>query len=280
MAAAEALILHDSVAAARGEKISGREDRNVAVPKLERGVLERRRRRDAGVGDDDVQAAVGDDRLAERGVDRRLVRHVDVDSGHRVLAESLAEVGNRRIQALGVDVGEHDASALAHKPSCDRLSDSARAAGHQRDAPGERFRLRQALKLGLFEQPIFDIEGFLLLKSDIAADAGCATHHVDRVDVEFRAGAGGRLILGEGQHADARNEIDDGVGIAHRRRVRPFTALIISRVVGAIIGKILVERRNDRIEIARRRIEWQHERADLGAQEVIRAGCPERRQGP
>ena len=32
----------------------------------------------------------------------------------------------------------------------------------QRDAAGEGFRLRHALELGLFQQPIFDIERFLL----------------------------------------------------------------------------------------------------------------------
>ena len=107
----------------------------------------------------------------ERGLDLGLVGHVDVNAADHILAEPLAEVGDGRIEALGVDVGEHDAGAFAHEPSRDRLPDAARAAGHQRDAPGERFRLRHALKLGLLEQPILDIERFLLRKPDIAADA-------------------------------------------------------------------------------------------------------------
>ena len=199
----------------------------IAVPKVERGVLKRRRGRDAGVGDDDVQSAVGEHGVAERRIDRRLARHVDVNAGDRVLAESLAEVRDGLIEAFRVDVGEHDAGALTHEPRGDRLPDAARAARHKRDAPGKRFRLRHALKLRLFEQPIFDIERFLLRKADVAADARGAAHDVDRVDVEFCGDARGRLVLGEGQHADARDEIDDGVGIAHRRRVRPLAALIV-----------------------------------------------------
>ena len=129
------------------------------------------------------------------------------------------------------------------------LPDAAGAAGHQRDAPRQRFRLRHALKLRLLEQPIFDVERLLLGEADVAADAGGAAHDVDRVDVEFRGDAGGRLVLGEGQHADARDEVDDGVGIAHRRRVRPPAALIVGRVVRAIVRKSLVERSDDRVEI-------------------------------
>ncbi len=125
------------------------------------------------------------------GLDRGLARHVDMDSRDHVLAVPLAELGDRRIEALSVDVGEHDAGAFAHESRSDRLSDAASAASHQRDPPGERLRLRHALKLRLLEQPIFNIEGLLLVQSDIAADAGRATHHVDCVDVEFRGDAGG-----------------------------------------------------------------------------------------
>ena len=120
---------------------------------------------DARVGDEDVQAAKGEDRFVKRSFDLALIRHVDMDAADHILAEPLAELSDGGVQALGVDVGEHDAGAFAHEPSCDRLPDAACAPCHQRDAPGERFRLRHALKLRLFQQPIFDIERFLLRKS-------------------------------------------------------------------------------------------------------------------
>ena len=146
----------------------------------------------------------------------------------------------------------------------------------KRDAAGERLRLRHALELGLFEQPVFDVERLLLGEADIAADAGGAAHDVDGVDVELGGDPRRRLVLGEGQHADARNEIDDGVGIAHRRRIRPLAALVIGRVVGAIGREPLVERGDDRVEVHRRRIEGEDQRPDLGAQEMVGAGGAER----
>ena len=112
-AAAEALILHDPVAGPGGQEIAGGEDRDVAVPKFERGVLERRRRGDARVGDDDVDPAVAEDGVAERGLRRRLVRHVADHACDRVLAEKLAEFGDGPIEARSVDVREHDAGAVA-----------------------------------------------------------------------------------------------------------------------------------------------------------------------
>ncbi len=69
------------------------------------------------------------------------------------------------------------------------------------------------------------------LKPDIGADAGGAAHDVDRVDVELAGDARGRLVLGEGDHADARDQIDHRVGIAHRRRIAVFAAIVVGGVV-------------------------------------------------
>ena len=92
-----------------------------------------------------------------------------------------------------------------------RPADAAGAAGDQRDLAGERLRLRHALQLGLFEQPVLDVEGLLLGQADIGRDRGGAAHDVDGVDVELARDARRRLVLGEGEHADARHQIDDGV---------------------------------------------------------------------
>ena len=115
------------------------------------------------------------------------------------LPNALAEFGDGRLEARLVDVGEHDAGAFAHEARGDRLADAARPAGDERDAAGERFRLRHALELGLLQEPVFDVERLLLGEADIAADAGGAAHDVDRVDVEFRGDPRRRLVLGEGR---------------------------------------------------------------------------------
>ena len=248
--AANSLVLHDAVAGAGGQEITCREDRDVPVPKLQRRVLERRRRGDAGVGDQDIEAAVGEQRLAEtrRRPRPRSVTSID-DPDRDILAEALAEVADCLVQALGVDVGEDDACAFAHHPLGDRPADAARPAGNQRYAACERLGLRHALKLRLLQQPILDIERLLLVEPDVRADARRPAHDVDGVAVEFRRDPGGRLVLGEGQHADAGNEIDDGVGIAHRRRVRPLAAVVIGGIVGAVGRQVFVERRDDGFEI-------------------------------
>ena len=59
-------------------------------------------------------------------------------------------------------------------------------------------------------------------------------HHVDRVDVELARDPRRRLVLGEGDHADAGHEIDDRVRVAHRRAVGPPAALVVAGIVRAV----------------------------------------------
>ena len=98
----------------------------------------------------------------------------------------------------------------------------------------------------------------------IGTDTIGAAHDVDGVDIELRSDACRRLVLGEGDHANLRDQIDHRVGIAHGRRVRMFAGLVVGRIVFAIIFDQAVQccaigiMRND-------------QRADLGAQEMIRA---------
>src|SRR5690606_38572134 len=121
-------------------------------------------------------------------------------------------------------------------------------------------------------QPVFDIEGFLLGQPLIFADGRGSAHHVDGVDVEFAGNAGGGLVLGEGEHADARHEIDHGVGIAHGRRVVVFAAVVIGLVVDTVGGDLVGKAGNHGVHIRIGRIEVDHQRADLGAQEMVGAG--------
>src|SRR5690349_7346353 len=66
---------------------------------------------------------------------------------------------------------------------------------------------RHALQLGLFEQPVLDVEGFLFGKAAVGGHAGRAAHHVDGVDVEFAGNAGRGLVGRKGDHAHAGHEI-------------------------------------------------------------------------
>ena len=268
--AANPLALHQPERLARDEEITGGENVHVLLPKLETGILDRRRRGDAGIRDDDVDAAEGARDLFERGDHRRLVSHVELDADRRIAAMALGDRHDTLVQRLLVDI--------ADQPLCGRPANAAGAAGHIGDASGQRFRRGQALQLGLFQEPVFDIEGLLLRKADIGTDARGAAHDVDRVDIELAGDARRRLILGEGEHAYTRRKIHDRVRIAHRGRVRMLAALVIGGVVAPVAGEKIVETGNHLVETVALRIKGKNQRPDLGAQKVIRAGRAERRQ--
>ena len=217
------------------------------------------------IGHDDVDAAEPLDRLAKRRRDRRLVGDVRLDGVDDIAAEARGETLARLDQGLVVDVGEDDARALRQEPARDGPADSAGAAGHQRHPPGQRLGPGQALQLRLLEQPVLDVERLLLGEADIAVDPGGTAHDVDRVDVELGRDPGRGLVAGEGQHADARHEVDHRVGIAHGRAVGVPATFIVAGIVLAVVLDQPVQGRL--VGIGR-----DHERADLGAQEVVGAG--------
>src|SRR3954463_13014105 len=90
-----------------------------------------------------------------------------------------------------VQVGDHDAGALAGQPLRDRLADAAGRAGDQGHARGERLGLRHALELGLLQRPVLDAELLRLVDGGVGGDRLGTAHDVDRVDVELTGHPGG-----------------------------------------------------------------------------------------
>ena len=86
-------------------------------------------------------------------------------------AVAAAEVGAGLGERLGVDVGEDDAGAFAQQPLGGGWPMPPAPPVTSAIAAGEALRLRHALELGLFEQPVFDVEGFLLGQAAIVDDA-------------------------------------------------------------------------------------------------------------
>ncbi len=179
-----------------------------------------------------------------------------------------------------IDIGQHHAGTLADQTCRRCATDAAGAAGDEGNLARKALRLRHALQLGFFEQPVLDVEGFLFRQALIFGNRRGAAHDVDGVDVELAGDAGGGLVAGEGQHADARNQEDDRVGVAHGGRVVMLAVVVVAGVIGAIILQRLVETGDDCIDIRLRRIEIDDQRADLGAQEVVRAAGAERTERP
>ncbi len=243
-------------------------------------VFDRRGRSNAGIRDEDVDAAELDAGFGEGRNDGVFFGHVELDAAHRICAVLLDKVFLAALKRRLVDIGKHHAGALAHQTRSRRAADAAGAAGDEGNAAGQALRLRHALQLGLFEQPIFDVEGFLLRQALIFGDRRRAAHHVDGVDVKFAGDAGRRLVAGKGQHADARHQEDHRIGVAHGRRIVVLAGVVIARIVGAVVFQRLVEAGNDCIDIGLCRIEIDDQRADLGAQEVVRAAGAERTERP
>ncbi len=261
------------------EEIARGQDVHVLVPELERGVLDGGRGGEARIGDEDVEAAEFDHGMGEAGNDLLFPGDVDVDRPHHVGAEGARELGHGAVERGLVDVGEDDAGAFAQEPDGRRLADAAGAAGDERDLAGQRLGLGHALQLGFLEEPVFDVEGFLLGQALIFGNRRGAAHDVDGVDVELAGNAGRGLVLGEGDHAHAGDEIDHRIGIADGGRVVVLAALVIGRVIGAIGGDLIGQAGDDGIDIGLLRIEVDHQRPDFGAQEVVGAGGAQGRSG-
>jgi hypothetical protein len=100
---------------------------------------------------------------------------------------------------------------------------------------------------------------------------------VDGVDVELAGDARLGLVLAEAEHADAGDEHDRGAGVAHGRRVRQRVRV----VVGGVLGAVGLERLGElRLEVSDSGggVPVHEERADLGADEVVRATGAEVRE--
>ena len=80
---------------ARREEVAAREHRVVQLPVLERRLGDRRARREAGRGDEDVEAAVLEHRAARQLGDRVLARHVDVRPRARAASRALRRAPRR-----------------------------------------------------------------------------------------------------------------------------------------------------------------------------------------
>ena len=260
------------------EEVAGGEDVDIARPHGERGVLDRGRGGDSGVGDQDVEPAKLGAGGGEARLDGGLVGHVDLDRAHLVVAEGLGEARLGLVERRLVDVGKHDAGAFLQQPQGNRPTDPAAAAGDEGDASRHRLGPWHPLQLRLLQKPVLDVERLLLGQALVGVDGRGAAHHVDGVDVELGGDPRRRLVAGERDHAHAGHEVDDGVGVAHGRRVVVPAAFVVAGVIGPVGLKRLGQRLEHGVEIGGGGVEVEDEGADLGAQEVVGAGGPECRE--
>ena len=86
-----------------------------------------RRMRDAGVGDQDVEATVGEHGRLEGLPDRRLAGDVHADPERAPAADRLADLVRHPARGFGVDVGDRDVRALGRQALRDGAADAGSA---------------------------------------------------------------------------------------------------------------------------------------------------------
>ena len=138
---------------ARDEEVAAGEDVVVAVPELERRLLDRRARRDPRVRDDDVDAAEREHAVSVGGDDGHLVGDIGSNADR-----DIAEVSGQPEHAFLVEIRRDDAGAFGGERSRDRAADPAGGAGDERDASLELARGRRERQLVELERPVLDGE--------------------------------------------------------------------------------------------------------------------------
>src|SRR5205807_1877851 len=103
------LLLHYADRGPGDEKVSARVDREALFPIGERKEIEGSERRNAGVADDDVNAAICADGLLESARNVSFVADIQLECQR--LTEAL-DLGGDFLCALQIDVGDHNVRAL------------------------------------------------------------------------------------------------------------------------------------------------------------------------
>ena len=162
--------------------------------------------------------------------------------------------------------------AFVHEAVRSLFADARASANDNDDAAREFFFRRHALEFSFFEEPVFDVERFLLREGDVAVDGFRTAHDFDGAVVKFRSDARFAFVLAPGDHAEARNQHHGGIRVAHGRGIGPLALLIIGRVIDAILGDAVSKFLFQRGDIFGLRIPVDVERFDFRAQEMVRAG--------
>ena len=208
--AAAALPLEHPERLARDEEVARHEDLVVAAPLGERRVLQRRARRDAGVRDDDVDAAVSA---------RPRSRRPRATSSSLVTSPLTARPRRRRRPRRRPRAPAWSRSkATTHAPAAASASPIARpmppgAARDQRDLALQlagRRRLRELVEL---ERPVLDREALLRVERDELAERLGARHHLDRAVVEVARELRGLGRRAGGDEPEVLDQHDPRIGV-------------------------------------------------------------------
>jgi len=134
------------------------------------------------------------------GPQRGKTRAGDADT-ETVFVGDLFGGGLRR---LDLHVDAHNVRALFNEAVGGLLADARAGADDDDDLARELFLGGHALQLRLFEEPVFDVECFLLREGDVGVDRLGAAHDLDGAVVELGSDAALGLVFAPGDHDQRR----------------------------------------------------------------------------
>ena len=239
------------------------------------GLEQRLGQRQAGVVDDDVEAAEGEGGRGDASPARRPRRRRRPARRwrrRRRRSPPRPPAPGRRARSAMTTQAPSAASRVAMALP---IPDAAPVTSAIFVASGLGFGIRG--ELGLLERPVLDPELLGLVDGGVGRERLRPAHDVDGVDVELAGDAGGLLVLAEGEHADARHEHDRRVGAAHRGAVRAGVALVVGGVRRAVV-RVQLAQAGDHLLDGCRAGQVEHHRRHLGAQEVVGARRAQRGQ--
>ncbi len=219
----------------------------------------------AGVGHQNVEAAIMGHRAVEGGAQRGCVGDVAADADG-VVAGGLGDRGG----LLGVEIHHHHMGAVGGEQFGRRRANGAGAAGDQGHLAGQRLRLVGG-EFGLLQRPVFQFEQLAMGQRREAADGFGAAHCLD----PHLADVGGDLRVFQraavAEHAEPGHQRQPRHGIEHGALdvVARIVALEIRRVVAHETGDMLADNRRPRVELVRVG-GGQHHRPGLDADRQIR----------
>src|ERR687897_1686061 len=242
----------------------------VLVPHLDARLLDRRRRGETCVGDDDVHSAVLEDGPEVSTGHLALVGHVRPrrDAGLRQALSDLpgaffVEITGDDTRPLGSQ-GPCYGAAYTSSPSCDEGDPTRELSGWR--GLGELVELKG---------PVLYRVGLLFGQGDVASESVGPAHDVYGPIGEVPRECGLLGVVGRSDEPDAGDHDDPRVGVEHRR-VALRVSLSVARVVGLVPPAVslyaLAQLRLQFVCAFPLRVEVDPEGSDLRPHQVVGAG--------
>ena len=154
----DTLRLEDAERLARGEEVPACEDREVALPVLERGLRHGSARREPRGCDEDVEPAVREHGATGHLLHGVLERHVHLDGESATGSVGRLDLVRDLLRSICMQIPDDDVRSERGELPCRRAPDAAPAARDHRDAACELPAWGRLRELVALERPVLDRE--------------------------------------------------------------------------------------------------------------------------